>query len=46
MRVAVLSFFVPGLGHALLGRRRTAIFFAIPALVVALIILFVVGKVS
>lgn len=38
--MAVLSFFVPGLGHALLGRRRTAIFFAIPALVVALIILF------
>ena len=38
--MAVLSFLWPGLGHAMMGRRRAAIFFAIPALVVALIILY------
>ena len=40
LRVAVLSFLWPGLGHAVIGRRRTAVFFALPALVVALIILY------
>ena len=33
---AVLSFLFPGLGHAYLGRRRAALVFALPAILVAL----------
>lgn len=32
--VAVLSFLFPGLGHAYLGRRRAALLFALPAILV------------
>ena len=33
---AALSFIWPGAGHAYLGRRRTALVFAVPALLVTL----------
>lgn len=44
---AILSFILPGLGHAYLGRRRAAIVFALPTIAVLLAILLeVIGGVD